>query len=169
MVPNLQQSLESSQASRPSTFRDKYRFVDIRRIPSALDLAAFACDREFPEIDRLVGNALVDADSYLPVGFAVCYFEPEGAVSVQASFGNLFRTYPKDILAGMAPVCRIVRDSGVKELWAVADEDIEGSTDLIKWMDGERTEHRRDEPPCGWWYRMDLTSERMTKWLVKRG
>ncbi len=112
---------------------------------------------------------MVDKNTYLPVGFAVCYYEPEGAVSVQASFGEYFRQYPKDIMAGMAPICRIVRDSGVDEMWAIADEEVEGSTDLIVWMGGEKTEHRRDEPPMGWWYRMPLRSDRMTKWLEKRG
>ena len=143
--------------------------MDIHRIPAALDLASFAVDREFPDLERLVGNALVDKKNYLPLGFAVCYYEPSGAVSVQASFGQYFRQWPKDILAGMAPICRIVRDSGVDELWAVADQDIEGSEQLIEWMQGERTEHRREEPPCGYWYRMDLKSERMKKWLEKRG
>ena len=146
-----------------------YRFVDIHRLPAALELAAFSVDREFPEVERLVGNALVDKKTYYPVGFAVCYYEPSGAVSVQATFKNLFRQFPKDILAGMAPTVRIVRDSGVKEMWAVADSSIEGSTDLIRWMGGVKTEHKRDEEPFGYWYTMQLDNDRITKWLEKRG
>lgn len=168
-MPRLLPSSVSSPLSKPSTFNDRFCFVDIQRLPSALELAAYAIQREMPELHRCVGNALVDKANYWPIGFAVCYYEPCGTVSVHAHFGDYFRTYPKDILAGMAPVCQLVKDSGVAALHAVADEDISGSIDLVRWMGGEKTGERRLEPPIGDVYIMRFDNPQMTKWLERRG
>lgn len=138
-------------------------------MPSALELAAFARNRQPPDLDRLLGNVMVDRRTYLPVGLAVLYFEASGVVSVHAAFGQYFRQYPKDILAGMAPVCQSAVTSGVKSLHAIADEDVPGSADLLVWLGGEKTGERSLEPPIGDVFEIKTDNPRMTAWLERRG
>ena len=106
-------------------------------MPEAWSLIEAVYNRELPTIEEIVGNAMVDRNTYQPLGVAICYFEPSGIISVYASFGEYFRRYPKDILASMAPTVKAVIASGAEYLYAIADEDIDGSIDLVRWMGGE--------------------------------
>lgn len=166
--------MEPSQPSKPTTvkrFDDLFRFVDIHLFPSAFDLAAHTSGRNMPELDLIVGNAMVEKATYMPVGFCVAYFEPCGTTSIQASFANYFRTWPKDIMQGMAPVIKRIFDAGVTELHAIADEEIEGAIDLVRWAGGEKTGDRSDAPPIGDVYRIDMNGKPMQRWmaLAERG
>ncbi len=169
MVLNQQPLLDSFHSSKPLTFKDKFTFVDVRRLPAAWAMLEAIYQRPFPDLDEVVGNAMVDRETYQPVGVAIAWFEPTGIVSIQASFGGYFRQYPKDIMASMAPTVKAIIASGAEYLYAIADEDIEGSLELVRWMGGERTGDRSDEPPIGDVYQMDLNGPRIQAWVAKRG
>lgn len=122
-----------------------------------------------PEIENVFGNAMVDKETYTPVGFCLFYFEPGNVVSIHAHFGKYLRQYTPQIMAGMAPVCQKVVDAGITEFYAIADEDVQGSADLIKWLGGEKTDHRNMTPPVGFVYRIDVNNPKMKGWLKRRG
>ena len=169
MVPNLLQSSPSSRPSQPTKneFWDKYKFIPIRE--AHLEWMAYACGREMPPIEELYGNAMVDAETYIPLGFCAGWFQPNGVVQIQASFGEYFRQHPKDILAAMAPTFRQVREHGVRSVYAIADEEVKGSIDLIEWFDGKKTGHRSTEPPIGDEYEIDCYGPRISKVIEQRG
>lgn len=169
MTRHLQQSSGLSQPSKRLTFKDLYRFVDIQRIPNALEFVAHTYGRSLPfEMSDIVGRAMVSRETYTPVGFAFVWFEPSGVCSIQAHYGEYFRQYPKDVLASMAPTVRQVRDVGVNEIVAIADEDIPGADTLVLWMGGKPT-GQRSEVPRGEIYTIDLWSDRIESWLQARG
>ena len=73
--------------------------------------------------------------------------------TLHAHFGKWLRTYPKDILRGMSEVCNWLREHEVYILHAIADEGIDGSDTLLKWLGAKPTGHIGDVGP---WYRLDL-------------
>lgn len=73
----------------------------------------------------------------MPLGFALVWVRPEGSCTVHAHYGKWLRTFPKDILRAMKGTMDKCRAAGVTELWAVADERVEGSRTLVEWMRAE--------------------------------
>ena len=143
--------------------------MDIQRIPNALEFVAHTYGRTLPfEMRDIVGRAMVSRETWRPVGFAFVWFEPCGVCSIQAHYGEYFRQYPKDVLASMAPTVRQVREVGVDEIMAIADEDIPGADTLVHWMQGKPT-GKRSEVPRGEIYTIDLHSDRINKWVDLRG
>lgn len=96
---------------------------------------------------------MVDRE-FLPIGFCFAWFEPTGSVSVHAHFGKWLRIFPKDILRGMKVTIDQLRAAGVKEVYTMADENIDGSATLIRWFKGEPTGDRGEFGPI---FRVDLS------------
>ncbi len=117
-----------------------------------LELLGFAYGREPPPHSEILGNTMVDRE-FLPVGFCFAWFEPTGSVSVHAHFGKWLRIFPKDILRGMKVTIDQLRAVGVKEVYTMADESIDGSATLIRWFKGEPTGDRGEFGPI---FRVDL-------------
>jgi len=140
-------------------------------MPAALEFAAATLGRDHPNVlkDSLHGYAIVRKDNYIPLHFGFCYFEPEGVVSVHARLGDVLRTYPKEILAQITKTIREVREVGVNELYAIADEDIYESQKFIEWFDAKPTGKKSLYPPIGDVYRIDLYSEKMDELIKRRG
>lgn len=174
-MPLLQPSPESSLSSKPETvdpdklsFKERgFSFIPVRQ--AHLNYLVSVYGREHPSMDRVFGRTMVDKN-FLPLGMALIYFptDEQSKAECHAHFSGWFRRYPKEILDGMRPICRKARDAGVKELYAIADEAIEGSIDLVRWFDGEKTGERNLEPPVGDIYRLDLYSPKFKKWLDQR-
>lgn len=92
-------------------------------------------------------------ENFLPLGVVLVHFEPCGINKLHAHFGKWLRIYPKDILRGMAEVCNRLRQHEVYILHAIADEAVDGSDYLLKWLGAEPTGGR---DPVGPLYRLDL-------------
>jgi hypothetical protein len=118
-----------------------------------LDFFAFVFGEEAPPWDRCLGNTMVD-ENYMPKGFCLAWLRENGTVTAHAYFGEWLKIYPKDILKGMKPVMDRIREAGVKEIWAVADENVEGSDTLTKWLRAEKTE--QFVPGQGYYWRIDM-------------
>lgn len=141
-----------SAPARPgASFQERgFSFIPIR--PAHLDFLRFVYGREVPTIDEVVGRTMVD-DRYLPLGVCIVHFEPCGTNTVHAHFGKWLRIYPKDILRGMSHVTNWLRQHDIFILHAIADEAVDGSDTLLKWLSGEPTGHRNEIGPI---YRIDL-------------
>lgn len=109
---------------------------------------------EPPTFEACVGNTMVDRD-FLPLGFCLAWLRDNGTVTAHAYFGQWLMIYPKDILRGMRPVMQRLRDCGVTEVWAVADEAVPGSSKLVEWFGGVETEQNVEGQ--GRYWRIDLT------------
>ena len=107
--------------------------------------------REPPPVADVEGLTMVDRD-FIPLGFALFYFE-ENCISAHAYFGRWLRTYPKDILRAIGGFFQTQRERGVTNVLAIADESIEGSTTLIRWMRGTPINRRHE---FGEIYEIDL-------------
>jgi len=99
--------------------------------------------REAPDFEAIFGAAMVDRN-FIPVGFALAYFEDDGAVSIHAHFGQYLKRYPKDVLRHMQKFIHTLRDNGHPIAYAIADESIEGSETLIRWFKGTPTGKRHE-------------------------
>ena len=96
---------------------------------------------------------MVDRD-FMPVGFCIVWFRENGTATVHAYFGTWLQTYPKDILRGMRPTMQKLREIGVTDVYAVADESVPGSDKLVQWFKGVATD--QVVPGQGRYYRMNL-------------
>lgn len=108
---------------------------------------------EPPPIEECIGRTMVDRD-FLPVGFCLAWLRPTEAVTIHAFFGEYLKRWPKDILRGMKPIIERVRDAGITEVFAEADERFDGSRKLIEWFGGEPTGQWVEH---GEYYKIDLT------------
>lgn len=169
MDPLLQPSQESFRKSKQEIAdpwkNGGFNFIPVRQ--AHLDYLVSIYGREHPEMDRVFGRTLVNRN-YLPLGMALLYFAPEGHTEVHAHFGKWFRKYPKQVLDGMRPICRKAVKAGVKHAFAIADEAIDGSIDLVRWFEGEKTGERTVLPPVGDIYKLDFTKPRFQRWLAQR-
>lgn len=95
---------------------------------------------------------------FMPLGFAMVEFTEEGSAIAHAHFGHWLHIYPKDILRQMRVFFDDVRKTGTTEMFACADESIDGSVTLIEWFKGELTGDRCPEGPI---YRIDLKETRI--------
>jgi hypothetical protein len=133
------------------SWRDRgFSFISIR--PAHLEFLQFVYGRDVPSIDEVIGRAMVD-ERCLPLGVVLVHFEAGGINKLHAHFGRWLRIYPKDILRGMAQVADQLREHEVFILHAIADEAVEGSDYLLKWLGAEPTGQR---DPIGPMYRLDL-------------
>lgn len=107
-----------------------------------------------PEFGECHGNTMVDED-YFPRGFCLAWFRHNGTVTIHAYFGEYLRTFPKDILRGMKPTMNELREMGVTDVYAVADERVPGSEQLVRWFRGVPTDQWVDGQ--GRYWRIDLT------------
>ena len=119
-------------------------------------MMAVAYDRHPPDFNRVKGRSMVD-DNFIPLGFALAYFEPgpDGVVSIQAHFGKWFRKYPKDILRGLKVTIDELRDMGIKEVYSAVDTQIDGAFTLINWLGGVATGDQHEVGPI---YRLSLAT-----------
>lgn len=92
--------------------------------------------------------------NFLPLGFCLAWLREEGTVTVHAYFGEYLRLFPKDILKGMKPVMDRIREAGVSDVWAIADERVPGSRRLIQWFGGVPS--GQIVPGQGEYYRIDM-------------
>lgn len=81
---------------------------------------------------------MVDRD-FMPLGFALAWLRPEGSVTIHAYYGEWLKTYPKDILRGMKVTMDRLREAGIDDIYAIADERVPGSDTLIKFFRGVPT------------------------------
>jgi hypothetical protein len=143
----------SSTKKTDNSFKGRgFRFIPIR--PAHLDFFAFVFGEAPPPWEECLGNTMVDED-FMPLGFCMAWRRENGTVTAHAYFGDWLRVYPKDILKGMRPVMQQIRDAGVTEIWAVADERVPGSDVLVKWFKGVPT--GQIVPGQGEYYLMDIT------------
>ena len=138
---------EGKKTESPKGF--PYQFIPLRR--SHLDFVKAMTGRYPPDFERCVGKTMVD-DLYRPLGFCFVAFEDDG-VTCHAYFGKWLRVWPKDILRGMKPVFDRLREMEEHFVFAVADEEVEGSDKLIHWFKGVKTDRRADTGPI---YLIDL-------------
>ena len=137
---------------KPKTFSDQFTFIPVR--PAHLEFFAFVFREDLPPIDEVIGNTMVDRLHYLPLGFALARLWPSGAVSIHAYFGQWLKQYPKDVLRGLKGTIDELRAMGIKDIHAVADENVEGSVTLVKWFKGEKTAQWVEGQ--GWYYKINL-------------
>ena len=97
--------------------------------------------RNVPTIDEVIGRAMVD-ERHLPLGAVLVWFEPNGRNWLYAHFGPFLRLWPKDILRAMHEVADELRAAGVFTLHCSADESVEGSEKLARWLGGVPTGER---------------------------
>ena len=140
-----------TRPSRAPTFKERgFSFIPIRQ--AHLDFMSFCYGRPAPPLAECEGRAMVD-DRYLPLGVALIHHEPNGVHTAHAHFGVWLKVYPKDILRSMSDMCDGLRSRGITILHAAADESIEGSDTLVKWLRGEKLDVRHETGPI---YRIDL-------------
>ena len=113
---------------------------------------AVAYDRTVPDFNKVLGRSMVD-DRFIPLGFALAYFEPSGLVSIHAHFGQWFRKYPKDILRGLKHTIDELRDMGIKDVYTAVDIGIDGAFTLVEWLGGVPTGDQHEIGPI---YKMAL-------------
>jgi hypothetical protein len=142
---------ERSLRKDPVGFKERgFSFIPIRE--AHLDFMACVYGRTVPKLEEVIGRAMVD-ENYLPLGVVLVHFEPSGLNVLHAHFGKWLRVYPKDILRGMSEVSSWLRKNEIFILHAIADQSVEGSDYLLKWLGAEPTGHQGDVGP---WYRLDL-------------
>lgn len=169
MTPLLQPSQESSSRSKPEIDdpwkNGGYQFIPVRR--AHLDYLVAVYGREHPDLSRVFGRTLVDRN-FIPLGMCLIYFAADGTHEIHAHYGSWFRKFPKQILDGMRPICRKARDAGIRYVYAIADEAIPGSVDLVRYFEGENTGARSEHPPIGDVYKLDFHGHKFTQWLNQR-
>ena len=135
----------------PLSFKERgWSFIPVRE--QQLEFMAHVYSRSVPTIDQVVGKAMVD-ENYLPLGVVLVHFEESGRNMLMAHFGKWLKVYPKDIPRGMHEVCDWLREREIFELHASADERVDGSDYLLKWLGAEPTGQRETEGPL---YRLGL-------------
>lgn len=143
-----------SPASTPATAKKRgfpFQFIPIRQ--AHLDMMAVAYGRDVPPITECLGRSMVD-ENFLPLGFAMAWFEPGGIVSIHAHFGKWLHIYPKDILRGIKVTLDELRALGVEDLYTVVDVAIPGAFTLVEWFKGEPTGYANEIGPV---YKMPLS------------
>ena len=154
--PELANTIDEPVEIVGTGFKDRgFSFIPIR--PAHVGFIAWVMGRDAPEFDRIFGAAMVDRN-FIPVGFALSYFENDGTVSIHAHFGQWLRAYPKDILRHMAKFTATLRDQGNAIIYAIADESIPGSDTLIHWFRGRDTGRRHEFGPI---YEIDLRTSKI--------
>ncbi len=128
-----------------------FQFIPVR--PEHLRFFAFVFGEEPPPHAECVGCTMVDRD-FLPAGFCLAWIRDNGTVTVHGYFGKWLKVFPKDILRGMKPVMNRLREAGIEEVWAVADEAVPGSDKLVEWFRGVATD--QIVPGQGRYYRINL-------------
>jgi hypothetical protein len=118
-----------------------------------LEFFAFVFGEAPPPHAECVGNTMVDRD-FMPLGFCIAWLRDNGTTTIHAYFGDWLRTFPKDILRGMKPTMQRLRDAGIVDVYAVAEESVPGSDKLIAWFKGVPTD--QIVPGQGRYYRMNL-------------
>lgn len=118
-----------------------------------LDFLAYVFNEDPPPFGECFGRTMVDKD-YMPLGFALAWLRPEGATTIHAYYGHWLKQYPKDILRGMQPIMQRIREAGIYEVWAIADERVEGSRKLVEWFKGEPSGQIVENQ--GEYYKIDL-------------
>lgn len=134
---------------------DGFSFIPIRR--AHLDFIAWVMNREAPDFAAIFGAAMVDRQ-FIPVGFLLAYFEPDGTTSIHAHFGRWLKTYPKDVLRHMQGFIATLLGMGVRHVYAIADRGFEGSDTLIHWFGGVPTGAMHEFGPV---YEIDLSATKL--------
>jgi hypothetical protein len=75
----------------------------------------------------------------LPLGAVLVYFAPSRRDWLYALFGPWLKVVPKDILRAMHEVADELRAAEAFTLHCSADESVEGSEKLARWLKGEPT------------------------------
>jgi hypothetical protein len=122
-----------------------------------LDFLGYCYGRQAPPYEEVEGRAMVD-DRYLPLGVLLVHFEPCGINTLHGHFHTWLKVYPKDILRSVSQVCDSLRSRGITILHASADERIEGSETLVKWLNAEPTGQRNETGPI---WKIDLTKTKI--------
>jgi RimJ/RimL family protein N-acetyltransferase len=142
----------SSTSATDNSFKGLgYQFIALRR--AHLDFLGYVFGEAPPPVEECIGRTLVDRD-FRPAGFCLAWLRPDDTVTIHAYFGDYLRRYPKDILRGMKPIMERIRQAGIVDVYAEADERFEGSRKLIEWFGGVPTGQRVEN---GEYYRIDMT------------
>lgn len=131
-----------------------FGFIPVRR--AHLDYLAFSYGEEAVPFEEVIGRTMVDR-SLIPLGFCLAWFRPEGTVTIHAHFGKWLRIFPTNIIRAMKETADDVRDCGVKEVWMIADQRIEGSTKLCEWVGAEKSDQYVEGQ--GWYWKLDLANK----------
>lgn len=123
-----------------------------------LEFFAACFAEDIPPVEECFGRAMVDR-WFIPVGFCMAWVRPGKPVTVHGHFGEWLKQYPKDILRGIKPVMDRLRANGITEVWALADERIQGSDTLCKWFGGVPS--GQYVPGDGEYWRIDLTKSKI--------
>jgi hypothetical protein len=144
----------SKKSTGASWEESGFGFIPIRR--AHLDYLAFSYGEDAVPISQCIGRTMVDRQ-LIPLGFSLAWFRPEGSVTIHAHFGKWLKIYPTYIIRAMRQTADEVRARGVKEVWMIADERIEGSDKMCAWVGAEKSDQYVDGN--GWYWKLDLAGK----------
>lgn len=150
-----QSLLLSSRTLTRSTGREKRpKLIPMR--PAHVRFFSNFYNHEPPDPDNIFGYVLVD-EQYRPLACGGVEFFDTGVCGF-AHFGKFARKYPTILLDACKRMITQLRDAGFDEVYVVADEAVEGSTTLIEWFNGQKTDQWIDN--MGWMYVVNLHNTR---------